>query len=155
MIWATVSSWSCFCWLFRASPSLVAKNIISLILVLTIWWCPCVESSLVYIYTHVHSSTSPKRWRPPKGMALTGMVSVICGETVLACVSTTLTLQSAPVVYCHVSYLVSLLPVTSVACRVMVVAPSCRNEHSQRAENHAWLPVNAAWSLLAVNWMLS
>ena len=45
MIWATVSSWSCFCWLYRASPSLAAKNIINLILVLTIWWCPCVESS--------------------------------------------------------------------------------------------------------------
>ena len=29
---------------YRASPSLVAKNIINLILVLTIWWCPCVES---------------------------------------------------------------------------------------------------------------
>ena len=26
MIWATVSSWSCFCWLFRASPSLAAKQ---------------------------------------------------------------------------------------------------------------------------------
>ena len=47
MIWATVSSQSCFCWLYRASPSLAAKNIISLISVLTIWWCPCVESSLV------------------------------------------------------------------------------------------------------------
>ena len=47
MIWATVSSRSCFCWLYRASPSLAAKNIISLISVLTIWWCPCVESSLV------------------------------------------------------------------------------------------------------------
>ena len=43
MIWATVSSWSCFCWLYRASPSLAAKNIISLIMALTIWWCPCVE----------------------------------------------------------------------------------------------------------------
>jgi len=32
MIWATVSSWSCFCWLYRASPSLAAKNIISLML---------------------------------------------------------------------------------------------------------------------------
>ena len=31
MIWATVSSRSCFCWLYRASPSLPAKNIISLI----------------------------------------------------------------------------------------------------------------------------
>ena len=47
MVWATVSSWSCFCWLYRASPSLAAKNIINLILLLTIWWCPCVESSLL------------------------------------------------------------------------------------------------------------
>ena len=45
MIWVTVSSWSCFCWLYGASPSLAAKNIINLILVLTIWWCPCVASS--------------------------------------------------------------------------------------------------------------
>ena len=29
MIWATVSSWSCFRWLYRASPSLAAKNIIN------------------------------------------------------------------------------------------------------------------------------
>ena len=49
MIWATVSSWSCFCWLYRASSSLAAKNIINLISVLTIWWCPCVESSLVLL----------------------------------------------------------------------------------------------------------
>ena len=49
MIWATVSSQSCFCWLYRASPSLAAKNIISLISVLTIWWYPCVESSLVLL----------------------------------------------------------------------------------------------------------
>jgi len=49
MIWATVSSWSCFCWLYRASPSLAAKNIINLISVLTIWWCPCVEPSLVLL----------------------------------------------------------------------------------------------------------
>ena len=41
MIWATVSSWSCFHWLYRASPSLAAKNIINVISVLTIWWCPC------------------------------------------------------------------------------------------------------------------
>ena len=41
MTLATVSSWSCFCWLYRASPSLAAKNIINLISVLTIWWCPC------------------------------------------------------------------------------------------------------------------
>ena len=31
MISATVSSWTCFCWLYRASPSLAAKNIIILI----------------------------------------------------------------------------------------------------------------------------
>ena len=49
MIWATVSSWSCFCWLYRFSPSLAVKNIISLISVLTIWWCPSVESSLVLL----------------------------------------------------------------------------------------------------------
>ena len=48
-IWATVSSRSCFCWLYRASPSLAAKNIISLILVLTTWWCPLVESSFVLL----------------------------------------------------------------------------------------------------------
>ena len=49
MIWTTVSSPSCFFWLHRASPSLAAKNIINLISVLTIWWCPCVESSLVLL----------------------------------------------------------------------------------------------------------
>ena len=48
LIWATVSSWSCFC-LYRTSPSLSAKNIINLISVLTIWWCPCIESSLVLL----------------------------------------------------------------------------------------------------------
>ena len=46
---ATVSSWACFCWWHRASPSWAAKNIINLILLLTIWWCPCVEVSLVLL----------------------------------------------------------------------------------------------------------
>ena len=59
MIWATVSTWSCFCWLYRASPSLAAKNMINLILVSTIWWCPCVESSLLLleegVFYPVHS----------------------------------------------------------------------------------------------------
>ena len=27
MFWATFSSWSCFCWLYRVSPSLAAKDI--------------------------------------------------------------------------------------------------------------------------------
>ena len=49
MVWATVSLWSYFCWLCRASPSLAAKNRINLISVLTIWWRPCVESSLVLL----------------------------------------------------------------------------------------------------------
>ena len=39
MIWATVSSQSYFCWLYRASPFLAPNNITNLILVLTIWWC--------------------------------------------------------------------------------------------------------------------
>ena len=49
MIWATVSSQSYFCWLYRASQSLAAKNIISLVSVLTVWWCPCVECSLLLL----------------------------------------------------------------------------------------------------------
>ena len=49
MIWATGSSPCSFCWLYRASPSLAAKNIINLISLLTIWWCPRVESSLVLL----------------------------------------------------------------------------------------------------------
>ena len=47
MIWATVSSRFCLCWPYRASPFLAAKNINNLISVLTIWWCPCVQSSLL------------------------------------------------------------------------------------------------------------
>ena len=62
MIWATVSSWSCFCWLYRASPSLAAKNIINLISVLAIWWCPCVESSLVLL-KRVFAMTSAFSWQ--------------------------------------------------------------------------------------------
>jgi len=37
------------CWLYRASPSFAAMNISNLILILTIWWCPSVESSLVLL----------------------------------------------------------------------------------------------------------
>ena len=43
MIWAIVSSRSCFCWLYTASQSLATKNVISLISVLTLWWCPCIK----------------------------------------------------------------------------------------------------------------
>ena len=49
MIWAIASPRSWFSWLYRASPSLATKNIINLISILTIWWCPCVESSLVLL----------------------------------------------------------------------------------------------------------
>ena len=49
MIWATVSSWSCFSWLCRASLSSAAKNMINLISVLTIWWCPYVDSFLALL----------------------------------------------------------------------------------------------------------
>ena len=59
MIWPTVSSSSCFCSLYRASPSLAAKNIINLISMLAIWWCPCVESLVlleeVFALTNVFS----------------------------------------------------------------------------------------------------
>ena len=48
-IWATLSSRSCFCWLYSASPSLAAKNIINLISVLTTGQCPYVESSLAIV----------------------------------------------------------------------------------------------------------
>ena len=49
MIGATVSSQSCFCWLYRASTSLDAKKITNLILVLTIWWSSCTQSPLVLL----------------------------------------------------------------------------------------------------------
>ena len=53
MIWATVSSQSCFCWRYRASPSSAARNIINLISVLIIWWCLCVEPSPVLLEEYV------------------------------------------------------------------------------------------------------
>ena len=62
MIRATVSSQSCFCWVYSASPSLAAKNIINLISVLTIWWCPCVECSLVLL-EEVFAMTSAFSWQ--------------------------------------------------------------------------------------------
>ena len=59
MIWATVRLW--LFWLYRASPSLAAKNIINLILVLALWWCPCVESSLV-LFKEGFAMTSAFSW---------------------------------------------------------------------------------------------
>ena len=49
MIWATVSYRSYFCCLYKASSSSATKNIINQIFILTIRWCPCVESSLVLL----------------------------------------------------------------------------------------------------------
>ena len=57
MIWVTVIFWSHFCWLYRASPSLAMKNIINLILVLTIWLYSCVESSFVLLEEFLLIST--------------------------------------------------------------------------------------------------
>ena len=61
MIWATVSSWSCFCWLYTASSSSATKNIIHLISVLTIWWCPCVKSSLVLLKKSISMTSEVSR----------------------------------------------------------------------------------------------
>ena len=49
MIWDTVSSWSVFADCIELLHLLTAKNIINLILELTIWWHPCVQSSLVLL----------------------------------------------------------------------------------------------------------
>ena len=62
MIWATVSSWSCFCWLYGASPSLATKNIINLILVSTIWWFH-VKSLLLCCWKMVFALTSVFSWQ--------------------------------------------------------------------------------------------
>ena len=70
LIWATVSSPSCFYWPYRASPSLAAKNTINRISVLTIWWCPCVESSLVLLEEGVcydQCVPSDKMWSTGEG----------------------------------------------------------------------------------------
>ena len=68
VIWATVISQSCFCWLNSTSPSLSAKNIINLISVLAIWWCPCVELSFVLLekgvcYVQCILLAKEKKWR--------------------------------------------------------------------------------------------
>ena len=62
MIWAIVSSRSCFCWLFRASPSLAGKNVINLISLLTILWCPCVDF-LLCCWKRVLAMTSVFSWQ--------------------------------------------------------------------------------------------
>ena len=58
MIWATVSSRSCFSWLYRISPFLTTNNIINLISVLTIWWYPCINSTLMLFEKCAFAMTS-------------------------------------------------------------------------------------------------
>ena len=55
MIWATVSSRPCFCWLCRASPSSTAKNIINLILVERISYFPLKGKDCLFIWWRVLS----------------------------------------------------------------------------------------------------
>ena len=69
MIWATVSSQSCFCWLYRASPSLATKNIINLIS--TIWSSSYVESSLVLLEEVDKGLSSPTQIHLVKAMVFT------------------------------------------------------------------------------------
>ena len=59
-----VSSGSCSCWLYKASPSSAAKNIMNLILVLTIWWCPCTQSFLELLEKGI-CMTSMFFWQNP------------------------------------------------------------------------------------------
>ena len=59
MIWATVSSLYCFCWLYRAFPSLTEKKIINVISLLTILWCSSVETILM-LPEHQKSKSIPK-----------------------------------------------------------------------------------------------
>ena len=62
-----VISRSCFCWLYRASPSLATWNIISLIFILTIWW----YLSLVLLEKVVCYN---------QGVLLTNFVSLCCAS---------------------------------------------------------------------------
>ena len=60
MIWATVSSQFSFCWLYRASLSLAAKNMINDFSI-DHWWCPCIESSLCH-WKRVFAMSSAFSW---------------------------------------------------------------------------------------------
>ena len=62
MIWATIRPYSCFCWLYRASLYLAAKDTVGLSLALTLWWCSRVESSLPLL-ERVFSVTSMFSWQ--------------------------------------------------------------------------------------------
>ena len=56
MVWATVSSWSCFCWLYRASPSLATKNIINVYICVNVHICVYVYISSPHIASQGNES---------------------------------------------------------------------------------------------------
>ena len=85
MIQATVSSQSWFCWLYRASPSLAAKNIISLISVLTSGDVH-IESLLLCCWKRVFAMTSAFSWQNSI-LAFTLLHSVLQGQIYLLLVS--------------------------------------------------------------------
>ena len=62
MIWATVSSRSCFYWLYTAFPSLATKNVINFISVLTIWLSIKFSRSIMSDSLQPHE---PQHTRPP------------------------------------------------------------------------------------------
>ena len=81
MIWATVSSRSCFCWLYRVSPCLASRNIRNLISVSTIWQCPGVASSLALLKKGVcydHCVHLPKVCLPTPCFILYSKVKFPC-----------------------------------------------------------------------------
>ena len=61
--------------LYRGSPYLAAKNTINFISVLTIWWCPCVESSLVLLEEGVCYDQCVLLAKKKKGFALLHSIS--------------------------------------------------------------------------------
>ena len=94
MIWATVSSKSCFCWLYRPSPSLAAKRIINLILVLTIWLyggvnCDLLQESLCHTQVYCTQSpcpcSSPLLTHTSTGDTQTQLCLNLCGVSVSWC----------------------------------------------------------------------
>ena len=64
-----LSDWTKLKWTDRPSPSLVAETIINLILVLTIWWCPC-ESCLLCCWKKVFAVTSAFSWQNSVSLCL-------------------------------------------------------------------------------------
>ena len=60
--WSEIQSAPSLVFADRASPSLAAKNIINLISVLNIWWCPCVDL-LLRCWKRVFAMTSAFSWQ--------------------------------------------------------------------------------------------